>query len=315
LPADVEPADFFGWEFVAFGADTSLMLPRLVIEETDEHVIERNANGVTTKNWKRRTSTPMLIRHMLDSPAAWEELKPNAAFRPERVSWKQDRPRYEKARRAGRFVHVGLVIGYDELSSAVGPETLLPAMLEEPDWVRDMFRTFMDLKIACTEEMLAAGYEFDGAFVYDDLGYRNGTFFSTEVYRELLFPEHKRLCDFLHGKGWKVILHSCGNVNAHIPALIEAGFDCLQPVEVKAGMDLLQLKRDYGEALAFMGGIDVRKMAAPDPAAIEEEVRTKVTAAKKGGGYIFHSDHSIPDNVSFDQYRRIHELALRHGAF
>ncbi|MFH0792910.1 MAG: uroporphyrinogen decarboxylase family protein, partial [bacterium] len=159
------------------------------------------------------------------------------------------------------------------------------------------------------------GYEFDGAFIYDDLGYRNGPFFSPATYRELLFPQHKRLCDFLHSKGWKIILHSCGNVNLHIPALIEAGFDCLQPLEVKAGMDLIQLKKDYGEVLAFMGGIDVRAMAHPDPAVIEEEIRTKFAFAKKGGGYLYHSDHSVPDNVSFGQYKRVCELIRLHGAY
>jgi uroporphyrinogen decarboxylase len=96
---------------------------------------------------------------------------------------------------------------------------------------------------------------------------------------------------------------------------METGFDCLQPIEVKAGNDLLELKRLYGERLAFMGGIDVRAMADSDPAAIEREIATKVPVMKKGGGYIYHSDHSIPDNVSYQQYGLVRELVARYGQY
>lgn len=313
LPADVEPAEFFQFEFEGFWHDNSLGLPTEVIEETDDYIIARDTNGATFKNWKHQTSTPELIAFDLTTPERWEELKHNLAFKPERIWWDQHRERHERAKAEGKFVHLCSVIGYDQLSVIVGPETLLAAMALNPKWVKEMFRSFMDLTIHCLEEMIAIGYQFDGAWVFDDLGYRNGPFFSPAMYREILFPQHKRICDFLHGHGWKVILHSCGNVNMHIPALIEAGFDCLQPLEVKAGMDVIQLKKDCGDKLAFMGGVDVRSMAADDPAIIEKEIREKVSFAKRGGGYIFHSDHSIPDNVSFGRYQMIRELVMRHG--
>jgi len=315
FPADVAPHEYFDYEFTGMMGDTSLRLPVETIEETDDYIIQKNANGVTTKNWKHATSTPQLLGFTLDSPKAWAELKPRVAYDPSRVDWEASRKAYDKARREGRYFHAAFILGYDELSSMVGPETLLPAMLTDPDWVQDMFRTFMDLKIAMSEEIFARGFELDGAFVFDDLGYRNGTFFSTPMYRELLFPEHKRLCDLFHAQGGKIILHSCGNINAHIPSLIEAGFDCLQPLEVKAGMDLIQLKKDYGDVLAFMGGIDVRAMADPDPRVIEQEIKTKIPLAKQGGGYIYHSDHSVPDNVSFEQYKRVIELVHQYGTF
>ena len=162
---------------------------------------------------------------------------------------------------------------------------------------------------------MAGGYVFDGVFLFDDMGYRNGTLFSPADYRELLFPAHKRACDFFKSKNFPIILHSCGCVQAFIPDLIEAGFTCLQPLEVKAGMDVIELKKDFGHQLAFMGGIDVRKMAHPDPSVIEEEIRTKVSIAKVGGGYIYHSDHSVPDNVSFQQYCRVIELVQQYGKY
>jgi uroporphyrinogen decarboxylase len=111
-----------------------------------------------------------------------------------------------------------------------------------------------------------------------------------------------------------VVLHSCGNVKALIPMFIEAGVKCLQPLETKAGMDLFQLKKDYGKHITLMGGIDVRKMALGGKE-LEEEVVEKITFAKKGGGYIYHSDHSIPDNVSFPDYERVISLVKEYGKY
>jgi uroporphyrinogen decarboxylase len=163
--------------------------------------------------------------------------------------------------------------------------------------------------------VLDAGLELDGAFLFDDMGYRNASLFSPDMYRDLLKPHHTRACDFFHQNNLPVILHSCGRVSGLVPDLVDAGFDCLQPLEVKAGMDLVGLKEEFGDRLAFMGGIDVRTMAHPDPGVIEEEIRSKIPAARKRGGYIFHSDHSVPDNVSWDQYQRVIELVHKYGSF
>jgi uroporphyrinogen decarboxylase len=315
LPPGVAPEDYFEFEIAQFGPDTSFMLPKVIIDETDEYIIFTDESGATLKNWKHTTSTPELIAFHLTTRERWEELKGNLVFKKRRIKWKDDRPRLKKAHKKGLFTTFSTGIGYDRFSTIMGPMTLLPALLTDPDWITEIFSAHFKLVLECAEEMFGMGYDFAGAFVFDDLGYKNGPFFSTALYRELLQPHHKRLCDFFHARGLKVILHSCGNVRAHIPSLIEAGFDCLQPLEVKAGMDLLELKKEYGDVLSFMGGIDVRKMSHPDPAVIEKEIREKVTFAKKGGGYIYHSDHSVPDDVSFARFRLIRELVLRHGSY
>ncbi|HOS94351.1 MAG TPA: uroporphyrinogen decarboxylase family protein [Armatimonadota bacterium] len=315
LPEDKSPHEYFGFEFGGTGCDGSLQLPSEVIEDTPEYSIARNADGATVKNWKSSTSTPELLGFAINTRAKWEEHRDRMAWNDTRVDWDNALKSHNAGREAGLFCPYAAAIGYDRTAMLVGPEDLLMAFVEDPDWVRDMFRANAELNINAMEEMMARGFVFDGVFFYDDMGYKHRPFFSPRAYREVLMPYHKRLCDFAHGRGLKVILHSCGNVNQHVPALIEAGFDCLQPLEVKAGMDLVQLKKDYGDVLALMGGIDVRAMADPDPAVIEREIATKIPIAKKGGGYIYHSDHSVPDNVSFAQFCRTIELVLKYGTY
>ena len=64
-----------------------------------------------------------------------------------------------------------------------------------------------------------------------------------------------------------------------------------------------------------MGSIDVRKMVDPNPNLIEEEIRTKFAVAMCDGAYIYHSDHSVPDNVSFQQYQRAIGLVRKYGQY
>lgn len=315
LPRDQDPGEYFGYEMSGFGADTSFQLPTETVEETDEYTIVRNSNGALVKNWKHKTSTPEMIDFTIKDRASWEEHKPLLAMNDSRVDWTGGLDACRRERERGMFVYYSAAMGYDKTQGIVGSERLLVAMAEQPDWPKDMFDASVQILIDAAEEMMGRGFEFDGAFLFDDMGYRNASLFSPRMYRELLKPAHTRACDFFHAHGLKVILHSCGCVKGLIPDLIEAGFDCLQPLEVKAGMDLVELKKQYGDRLAFMGGIDVRKMSDPNPAAIEEEIRTKITVAKQGGGYIYHSDHSVPDDVSFSQYCRVIDLVHQYGRY
>jgi uroporphyrinogen decarboxylase len=98
-----------------------------------------------------------------------------------------------------------------------------------------------------------------------------------------------------------------------LPDIIETGIDALNPLEVKAGMDAFQIKKDHGEKLVLHGGIDAVKW--PDTEAVIEEIRTKVPVLKQNGGYIFSSDHSIPNNVTLENMKRIVAEAKRYGSY
>jgi uroporphyrinogen decarboxylase len=316
LPEDQSPAQYFGWdELVGQGPDISFQFPHETLEETDTYTIYRDANGATKRSFKDHESTPELIDQTITDRRSWEENKARLAWNDKRVDWDNGLKSNREARERGAFVCLSAAIGYDRTQGFVRSDRLLLAIAEDPAWVKDMFDTTVDLVIAGAEEMMARGFEFDGAFMFDDLGYRNATLFSPAAFRELEFPSQKRLYDFCHAHKMPTILHSCGRVRAIVPDLLEAGLDCLQPLEVKSGMDLVELKKTFDGHLALFGGIDVRAMANPDPKVIEKEIKTKIPVAKKGGGYIYHSDHSVPSNVSFEQYARVMELVLECGTF
>lgn len=318
LPEGVGPHDCFHYEFAGIGPDISLRLPTEKLEENDDYIVQRGANGAVHRNWKGKTSTPELVDFTIKTRRDWDAHKGKLAYDESRLNWDNAKKAHDNARAKGLFLTFGGGIGYDHNSaSLLGPVGLLTAIVEEPDWVAEIFMMQADLAVVIVEELFARGIDFDAAFYYDDLGYKHRLFFSPRAYREVLQPAHRRYLEPFKRRGLPCILHSCGNVMELVPDLIETGWTCLQPLEVKAGMDLIGLKKKYGDVLAFMGGIDVRKMAAADedPKALEAEIRTKVGAAKKGGGYIYHSDHSVPDNVSFASYQRVIALVHKYGSY
>ena len=316
LPADMTPQQYFGFEFSGAGADLSLRMEPEMVEETDDYTIAWNSNGALRKNWKHATSTPECLDFKIKTAAEWFAHKREMDFGRDRINWEGGLHAQRYAKENGLWFSYRAATGYDKTQGLVGSENLLMAMATDPDWVADMFMWNTDGIIATAQMMIEGGFEFEGAFLYDDMGYTNGPLFSLAMYDQMCMPAHKKVCDFFHGYGLKVILHSCGDVTALVPQLLEAGFDCLQPLEVKAGMDLVALKEQYGERLAFMGGIDVRLMAdGTDPKLLEDEIRTKVGLAKRSGGYIYHSDHSVPDNVSCDRFTSVLDLVLKHGQY
>ena len=91
------------------------------------------------------------------------------------------------------------------------------------------------------------------------------------------------------------------------------GLDALNPLEVKAGMDPLAIKRQYGDRLTLHGGINAVLWDQPDE--ILAEMEKVVPILKDNGGYIFSSDHSVPSSVSLEDFRRIVQKAKQLGKY
>jgi uroporphyrinogen decarboxylase len=315
MPADADAGDYFGTELRTLGLNNSFLLPSEEIERTDEYIITRDGWGMTVRNWLDHRSTPELLDFAVTDRARWDELKVRLTSDAGRVDWEKSQQNYDRWRAEGKFIAFSAVPGYEATWRKVGPEALLMAIAADPDWVREMYEYDTALMVRLAEEMFARGFDFDGAFYYDDLGYRNGLLFSPRAYREQLRPCHRRLCDVFRKRGLPVLLHTCGNVIEIIPDLIDAGFTCLQPLEVKAGMDLVALAEQYGDRLAFMGGVDVRTMFEGAEDKLEAEIATKLAAGKRARGYIYHSDHSVTPQVSLAGYQRVLRLVRAYGRY
>jgi len=315
MPKDVSYIDFFGLDKTAgIGVDNGPRWPREVIEETEDYIIEKTSWGVTYKNWKHMASTPEYLDFTVRDRDTWREAKERMTPDPDRIPWDWLKNNYAAWREAGCWIGYGFWFGFDVTHAhMIGTENMLMMLAEDPEWCADMFQHELDVHIALFDQIWNAGYLADEISWPDDMGYRQHTFFSLDTYREVLKPVHKRACDWAHAKGLKVHLHSCGDVHTLIPDLIEIGVDALNPLEVKAGMDPCALKKQYGDQLVLHGGINA--VLWDDFDAIAAEMEKVIPVVKENGGYIFSSDHSVPDSVSLENFRKIVNLAKELGRY
>jgi uroporphyrinogen decarboxylase len=232
----------------------------------------------------------------------------------DRIDWDYLKTNYPRWRARGDWIQAGLWFGFDVAHSwIVGSERFLKALVKQPEWCMDMFEHLLSVDLALLDMIWDAGYTFDCVSWPDDMGYKQNQFFSLRTYRTLLQPYHRRAIEWAHAKGIPAHLHSCGDIRPFLPELVAMGLDSLNPLEVKAGMDPVQIKREYGDRLVLHGGINA--VLWTDPQAIQAEMERVVPVLKQQGGYIFSSDHSVPSSVSLNVFRRIVELAKKLGAY
>jgi uroporphyrinogen-III decarboxylase len=117
-----------------------------------------------------------------------------------------------------------------------------------------------------------------------------------------------------HAASLPVIYHGCGNVNRIFEDFIETGIDAYNPLEAKAGLDVVELRRKFGHRIGFCGNLDVITWAHGAQEEIKAMVFTKLNAAK-GGGYIVQSDHSVPSNISGQRYEYVVNLVREYGKY
>jgi len=203
----------------------------------------------------------------------------------------------------------------EELFRLIGPENVYYKMAEDPARLAAFAERMGDFLVGIAEGQIeAAAGRLAGLYVWGDVAYDNGMLFSPDTWRRIHKPQLARLCDAIHAHGLKVIYHGCGNALPVYDDLIEMGVDGYNPVEAKAGLDVVDLKRRFAGRLAFAGNIDVRVLATGDREAVRREVLRKLNAGK-GGGFILQSDHSVPDNVAPAIYDEVVRLTREYGTY
>lgn len=315
MPEGASPAELFDLDtFYSFGLDHSMRLPTELLEETEEWVVERDADGVTHKRWLNSYHTPAAMDFLIKTREDWDRYRERLDFDPARIS-EGVKQAITNCAEAGQFCTVcpGEPVWW--ALSVLGMENALLTLAGEPDFFVDIMEAQAQLALQLMQHLLSEGYRPDGILFSSDLCFRSGMLFSPNSYRSLMMDYHREMANLCHANDMFLILHCDGDVRNFIPLLIEAGFDCIEPLEARTGTDVRELKPLYGDRISFFGNINMDVLATGDRALIEAEVVSKIEAAKPGGGYIHQSDHSVPPTISYADYCYWMELAVQHGGY
>lgn len=288
----------------------------LVIEEDEETVLLKDGNGAFLRQHKLHNTTPEHVDFTVQNNALWEsEIKPQLSPDKGRLNLNEYIERKRTASESGRFFCMAGINVFELMHPVCGHEHMLMGMAMDPEWVKDMANTYAELSINLMEMLFAEAGKPDGIWFYEDMGFKNRPFMSPQMYKEIIQPAHKRTIDYAHSRGLPVIMHSCGYIEPLLPGMIEAGIDCLQVIEIKAGMDLLKIHKKFGDKISLCGGMDARNLVANDLDAIKAELKEKIPIIKENFGYILHSDHSIPETCNYETYRFFVDEGLRLGTY
>jgi uroporphyrinogen decarboxylase len=214
------------------------------------------------------------------------------------------------------FPVYGSIIEVSEcLTRLVGQVNAMMWLAEFPDRMGAVIHRIgaFYLEMAKAEIQAAAGL-LDGFVIWGDVAYKKCTFMAPAYWRRYFKPWVAQMVEAAHTAGLPVIYHGCGNVKAILPDYIEIGVDAYNPLEAKAGLDVVELRKAYGHQIGFCGNSDVTVWETGDLNAIRHEVLRKLGAAK-GGGMIFQSDHSVSSGVSGATYDFIVKLVREYGKY
>jgi len=322
--------DFFGFDIDAMYMDVSMRLPVKVLEDDGERYIVQDRYGWTAQKYKGRSSSMHFLDHAVKTKQDWDKLKEGMILNPSDTaridsesyyihlspypSWKGASAIYNAFRKRGKYLMFACYGPYECTWRHHGYEASLMDLIEEPEWMEEMFCRLVDLVISTLEYSISLGIKPDGIYMCEDLGDMRSTLFSPAIFKSLLFPQYCRLTDFLHRNSIHLILHCDGKIDSLIPFFIEAGVDVLQPLQANTGLDVVELKQRFGKDITFFGNIGVEAFCK-GKAAIKDEIYRKIPAAKEGYGYIYHSDHSVPPDVKYETYKYCMELLDTVGVY
>jgi uroporphyrinogen decarboxylase len=330
LPKETAPEDYFDFDIRIMGIDASPRFEPQLLEEDNDMLTLQDRFGYVVRKSRTKSRTMQFLEHPVASAEAWPKVKQRFCLEPDEAArtdvqtfpfrldmgptWPQAQLGFQAWQKQHKYV-LGSTYGpHEAILRLHGFEKTLYSLCDQPDLIRDMAETYTDFLLQTIDLCLGQGIQHDGFFMIEDLACTHGMLFSPTHWRSLFKPSIAKIGNFLHCKGIDFWMHSCGNAEAIFDDLIDCGVQVINPLEAKSGLDVRQLKKRYGKELSFFGNIDVMAMAE-SRVTIQTEIHQKLSAAKAGGGYIYHSDHSVPPEVSWNRYCRIMEWVRQYGQY
>ncbi len=272
------------------------------IEDKYDFSYLRYAKDFVTRKWHK---------FPVETRGDWEEMKerfnPDS---PERIDEELSK-KAELLRGRDWVLTISIPGPFWQMRDWCGLENLCIFMVESPDFVSEMsdfWRAFVSQILRrCVEKV-----QFDAVIISEDMAYKGKSLISPLMARKFLSPCWKEWSEILRNSGCEVIiLDSDGYIEELIPLWLESGINCTFPVEIAAGNDLVELRKKFGRGIAFIGGIDKRKIARGGRE-LEEELERIIPFLLKDGGYIPSCDHAVPPDVSWENFLRYSSLLAKY---
>lgn len=286
-----------------------------LLEDHGDWTLSRDADGSTVRQMKSHDSLPDVVAFAVTNRDDWERVK---AERLQPALAKRVPADWQKLVAEYGTRDYPLAIGgaqgfFGTPRKLMGPEALLMSYYDQPELIHDMIDYLCDFWIALYDQVLDQ-VDADLGLIWEDMSFKAGPLISPATFRAFMMPAYKKLTSFLRDRGVKHIwVDTDGDCWKLIPLLTEGGVTGIYPMEVRAGMNVLEVREAFPK-LQIMGGIDKNAIAA-GRAEIDAELESKVPEMLKRGGFIPYVDHYVHPEIAWSDFvyyrRRLNEMIDR----
>ncbi|NOZ21645.1 MAG: hypothetical protein GXP25_11240 [Planctomycetes bacterium] len=273
-----------------------------VIEETDEYITKREADGrITRINKTGHKSIPQHIDFSLKNRKDWEKYKKHLDPHTEGRIAPAFYENLDHYRNADYPIAapIGSMIGVPR--NWIGFEHIGLLAYDDPDLLDEIVETLCQVVEVQLKEVCQY-VDFDMGAGWEDICFNSGPIISPKMYDQFVVPRYKRITDILRKHGCDVIFTDCdGNITPIIDCFLAGGINCMFPCEVNGGSDPVEIREKWGTQVLIIGGVCKMRLAE-GPKVIEEELK-RLEPVVREGGFIPHVDHRVPPSVSLENYK------------
>jgi hypothetical protein len=273
-----------------------------VLEETPEYVRSRDSLGRTMRLYRGVATIPLPESgHPVRTMDDWRRIRHLFEFSPARLAgdWEATARAHLAA---GRATVVGIPGGFDLPRQLMGEEAVCLAYYEQPELIHDILTTVGETAFKVLDAVSRA-VTVDILSAHEDMAGKSGPLAGPRQVDEFVRPYYRRVWDLLAERGARLFdQDSDGDMNAVIPAFLDAGVNCMYPMEPAANMDIVVLRQRYGSRLAFCGGLD-KHVLRRSQAEITAELEYKIPPMVATGGCVLGLDHRVPNGTPLANYR------------
>lgn len=271
------------------------------LSDNEQETLSIDLYGRKMKLIKSSATLPLPLTHPVETMDDWLKIKHWYTFSEDRIDMERLKEQ-KKLRDKGYLTLLSVPGGFDEPRQLLGEENLCIACYEEPELIEDILTTIAETSVKVIERV-GEIVPIDNLTIHEDMAGKSGPLFGPSQIHEFLKPYYLRVWNAAQAYGAKIFSQdSDGNMNPVLDAFLECGLNSIHPCEPAAGMDIVQIRKKYGNRLALKGGID-KFALRKDPQAIKAELEYKICETTLHGGTVFALDHRIPNGVSIENYR------------
>ena len=281
------------------GTDVINGMERVILEENEDYIVERDYLGRTAKMFKHASTIPQPLDFPVKTMDDWLKLKHMYEDSPSRTS--PERIELAKKRqREGAFMAASIPGGFDVLRELMGEENCCIAFYDDPELILDILNTVSNTNFRVLEE-LSRHVKIDQLSIHEDLAGKSGPLIGPNIVEEFMKPYYRRSWDLLEERGAVAFCQdSDGNMNSIIDAYLDCGVNQFYPCEPAAGMDIVNIREKYGKSVLMKGGID-KHVLRETKEQIRAELEYKLQPAMRNG-IVFGLDSRIPNGTPLEHY-------------